>query len=195
MENPETPETPQPEPAQYSPPPLPPAARAELPQKSPVLAMFLSLLPGLGNVYNGLYRRGITLFLIWAALLGLTVSEEVENPFLILCIVFIFVFSAVDAYRQATLINYGLTSADALTEEKGTLDNIGGWGLIPGVALVALGLYGLLRKYFDIDLGWILDQWPWVIIGFGGWMIYQAFQQRKSEEDGGEREVAKAEKG
>ena len=179
MANPD--ETPQPEPAQPPPPPPPPppAARAELPQKSPVLAMFLSILPGLGNVYNGLYRRGITFFLIWAALLGLTVNEEVENPFLILCIVFVFVFSAVDAYRQATLINYGLTSADALTEEKGALDAIGSWGLIPGVALVALGLYGLFRKYFDIDLSWVLDQWPWVIIAFGGWMIYQAIQQRR----------------
>ena len=163
-------------------PPLPPGPGPELPQKAPGLAAFLSLLPGLGNIYNGLYRRGFTFFLVWAVLLALTINvDDHERAFFIPCMVFFFFFNIFDAYRQATLINYGYTPK--LPDDKGILENLGSWGLIPGVALVALGLYGLLRRYFDIDLSWVLDQWPFIIIAFGGWMIYQALQQRRDGEE------------
>ncbi len=166
-------------------PPLPPPPMSlELPKKAPGLAAFLSLLPGLGNIYNGLYRRGFTFFLIYAGLLALAINvDDHERAFFIPCTVFFFFFNIFDAYRQATLINYGYAAAPA--DDKSVFDNLSNWGLIPGVALVVLGLYGLFRRYFDIDLSWVLDQWPYAIIAFGGWMIYQAIQQRQDTEGGG----------
>ena len=53
---------------------VPPAAAyaaAHPLRKSPRLAMALSLFPGLGNVYNGLYLRGLIQFLIVGSLMGL----------------------------------------------------------------------------------------------------------------------------
>ncbi len=131
-----------------------------------------------------LYRRGFTFFLIYAGLLALAINvDDHERAFFIPCTVFFFFFNIFDAYRQATLINYGYAAAPA--DDKSVFDNLSNWGLIPGVALVVLGLYGLFRRYFDIDLSWVLDQWPYAIIAFGGWMIYQAIQQRQDTEGGG----------
>lgn len=143
--------------------------------KSPLLAAFFSLLPGLGNVYNGLYARGFVFFLLVASLFYSVVdygSETGGGPVLALLIpsmVFVWLFNIFDAYRQATLINLdGLEESPDLVEQRrsGTLS--------AGVALFVLGLYGLLEQFFDIDLTMILDFW-WVgVMALGGWMIWQA---------------------
>lgn len=173
------------------PPPVPPeaplslpqAARPELPQKVPVLAAFLSLvMPGLGNVYNGLYRRAIFFFFLYVTLFGFAInSGEDAKPFVIPCLVFVWLFNVFDAYRQATLLNYGLTSDPAVAQEHGL--NVASWGIIPGVFLMVLGLYGLLRRYLDIDFRWVLDQWPFAVIAAGIWLIYQALRERRQAAD------------
>src|SRR3954468_15768595 len=63
------PETPMPAPT-----PALPAAAATPPflRKNPALAALLSAVPGMGNIYNGLYLRGITFFLVVATLIGIT---------------------------------------------------------------------------------------------------------------------------
>lgn len=175
-------EIPQAEPQHVPPPPAPAAPRPPMPQKSPILAGFLSLLPGLGNVYNGLYRRAVSFFLVWAVIFGLAVNAGDEGsealPFLVLGLLFIWFFNIFDAFRQATLLNLGLTSdPEALREQA---SDLGSWGLVPGVVLVLLGFYGVLREYFDLDLSWLVDQWPFVVIILGGWMIYQTMKQRKN---------------
>ena len=66
----------------HSPPPaLPPAAGpyVRLP-KSPGLAAFLSLFPGLGQVYNGQIARAFVFFFAWVGSIYLT-STGHEFPF------------------------------------------------------------------------------------------------------------------
>lgn len=174
---------PAPEPA-MSPPrrrlPVGLAASAELPQKSPILAAFLSFLPGLGNIYNGLYKRGVTFFLAFVSLfaIGFASGEGVHLALLIPCTIFTWFFNVFDAYRQAILINYGY---------HGDVDeaklNMGGWGLAPGIFLVAVGLYGVLREYLDISWDLLLAQWPWLLIVGGGGLIVQHFRERASASD------------
>jgi len=173
-------ETPQAAPQQLPPPPA--APRPQFPQKSPILAGFLSLLPGLGNVYNGLYRRAVSFFVVWVVIFGIAVNTDGrETPFIVMTMLFIWFFNIFDAFRQATLLNYGLTSDPEMLREQAS--DLGSWGLVPGVVLVVLGLYGVLREYFDLDLSWLVDQWPIAIMALGAWMIYQTLKQRKSAGD------------
>ena len=165
-------------------PPLhPPAvysAPAELPPKSPILAAFLSILPGLGNIYNGLYRRGVTFFLAYVALFGLALTQG-DGPhlaFLIPCTVFTWFFNVFDAYRQAILINYGYRD-----DVDGAKLSMKGWGLVPGIVLVAVGVYGILDQYFDISWDLLFDQWPWLLILGGGGLIAQHYRERVGTTD------------
>ena len=63
------------EPDNLSPSPPPPPAPSEpedapqVSRKNPVLAACLSGFPGIGNLYNGLYMRGMAFFLICASLI------------------------------------------------------------------------------------------------------------------------------
>lgn len=175
----EAPPPPAPQAAQLPPPPQ----ASELPKKTPLLAAFLSLvMPGLGSVYNGLYRRAVFFFFLYVTLFGFAINGSEDSlPFLVPCLVFVWLFNVFDAYRQATLLNYGLTADPAVTDELRL--NAASWGIIPGVILMVLGLYGLLRRYLDIDLGWVLDQWPFAVIAAGAWLIYQAVRQRERSAD------------
>lgn len=176
------PEAPQTE-APHAPPPPPPrppmtSPQASLPQKTPILAGLLSVVPGLGHVYNGLYQRAIAFFLIYVTLFGaaLNVPTDGERAFIIPCLVFFWLFNIFDAYRQATMINYGYTSL-----EGPPAGEIRSMALIPGVVLCVVGGYGLARRYFDFDLRWLLEQWPFLLLLFGGFLIWQALKARRFE--------------
>jgi hypothetical protein len=148
------------------------------PQKTPILAGILAVVPGLGHVYNGLYPRAVAFFLIYVTFFSLAISarSDGERAVLIPCMVFFWLFNLFDAYRQATLINYGYASSTFPQPANGDLRSM---AFIPGIALIAVGVYGLLRRYFDFDLRWILDQWPYLLILFGGLMIFQGLKARR----------------
>ena len=91
--NPPMPATP---PAQAVAPPVPVLTAGDPRRKSPLLAMLLSLLPGLGQVYVGYYRRGFAHALIVAVLLTVTSIEiEAVMPFLAISLAFCNVASGV----------------------------------------------------------------------------------------------------
>ena len=143
--------------------------------RAPLMAAFLSIMPGLGNIYNGLYQRGVTFFLIVVGIFGIAV-ESGEGPhlgFLIPALGFSWFFNIFDAYRQATLINYGYTDA---TLPKAPKQSASG-GLMLGVAVFLIGLYGFLREVLDIDFSAILEYWFLGFMAFGGWLIYQGLKK------------------
>ena len=154
--------------------------RRPLPERSPVLAALLSVVPGLGNIYNGLYSRGISFFLIFVSLIVLAVNanEDTEFAFLGPSIAFFWLFNIFDAYRQATLINAGGTPDLGVVEGA----RMGRSTLFPGVVLLAMGSYGLLRKFFDLDLSWVFEQWPFVLLAAGAYLVYNA---TRAQRDGG----------
>jgi hypothetical protein len=152
-------------------------------RRRPAFAAFLSILPGFGNVYNGLFYRGLLTFLVFFSLV-FTTAESGDGPqlaILVPAMIFTWLFGVVDAYRQATLINYGITEASLGTTETSFRAPSG--NLAVGVALFVIGLYGLLNQVFDIDLSVLLDYWYVLIMAFGGWMIYQSLQARKAVEE------------
>ena len=176
-------ETPWPQEAPPAPLAPPVAATSSLPdgmaRKSPALAAFLSLFPGLGNIYNGLYMRGLTFFLIVASLIAIT--AEGNQPIFGLGIAFFWLFSIMDAYRQATLINYGYAQDLGLTDlPKHPRASQG--GLAAGIILTLIGLIAFLDRFFVIDLEWLIDFWPLALMGIGLWLIVAAVRDRHKAE-------------
>ena len=164
-------ETPAPVPA------LPAAAAApSVLRKNPGLAALLSLFPGMGNVYNGLYLRGITFFLVIASLIGIVNTGR--YPLFGLAIAFFWLFNVIDAYRQATLINYGYA------QDLGLLDlprhpRASQGGLAAGVLLTLIGLFAAVDQYFDVRLDWLFDLWPFALVVAGAWLIWSALRDRR----------------
>lgn len=160
-----------------APAPAPPLAAGQLPfdRKIPLLAGLLSGFPGLGNVYNGLYVRGLVQFLIVAGLMGLV--DYTETPFFVMTTIFFWAFSVLDAYRQAVLINYGYAQDLGLIDRP-ERPRAGQGGLIAGVVLTLLGIVATLEQYVDIDLRWLYELWPLLLVGVGIWLIAASVRER-----------------
>ncbi len=188
VESPVAPPEPPPSPAHHE-PAYPPAARTaaqptiQPPQhaRSPILAALFSLFPGLGNVYNGLYLRGVTFFLICFGLIGLASgTDEPEVVLLVFSVIFVWLFNIFDAYRQATLINFGYPTEVELPKRRTSL---GSGGLVAGSAVFLLGFYGFLRETFNIDLTFLADHWYVLFMIFGGFLIAQTVMQRRKADE------------
>jgi hypothetical protein len=144
-------------------------------EKTPFLAGILSVVPGLGNVYNGLYVRGLAFAFICIGLFLIAILEEA--PPLIPFIIFFWLFNVIDAYRQATLINYGAASADLDPTRRPEWQSSG--GMILGVALSLVGAYGLVTKLFPrFDLSELFEYWWVAFLIFGPWLIFKTLQER-----------------
>jgi hypothetical protein len=169
-------------------PPAVPAPAAELAapaamvpppigRKNPILAAVLSAFPGIGHVYNGLYMRGVTFFLIIVSLMVLADRNEAFVP----AVAFFWLFSVIDAYRQATLINYGYAQDLGLVDlPKHPRASQG--GLLAGVLLSLIGLVAALDRYTIIRLEWIFNLWPFALIAVGAWMIWASLKDRRRAE-------------
>lgn len=176
--NPETdagtmPETPQvpPAPPQAEPLPLPGAPAEPDPyEKSPGLAAFLSLIPGLGYLYVGAYQRAVMIVVsVFLAIYLLPVPVSIFAP------IFIWFFGMFDSYRQAQIANYG-------AEEPRQPDFTSRSGnLAFGVFLAVVGALLTLNNFFDIDLEWIADWWPMLLFLIGVWVIINAIREKKED--------------
>jgi len=94
-----------------------PARLATPPGKNPAAAGLLSLFPGLGHVYLGLYKRGIVFFAIFVMLIAIADRGD-SGPFGML-IPFWVIFVLIDAVRQARAINAtGMPEPGFFGEEK-----------------------------------------------------------------------------
>ena len=174
-----------PAPQTYSPPPAAPPVPPS--RRSPKLAAFFSLMPGFGNVYNGLFSRGLLTFLIFFGFFFI-VQENNQGPemaLLVPAMIFTWLFGVVDAYRNATLINLGVTELE-LKNQMPEIKAPDG-GLAIGAALFFIGLYGFLTQALEIDMSILFDYWYVILMGFGAWMIYRGYQTR--QQDGGSSEL------
>ena len=154
-------------------------------EKTPILAGFLSIVPGLGNIYNGLYVRGLAFCLICSGTFVFGAAREIAV--LIPFIIFFWLFNIIDAYRQAMLINYGYTEAPDLRSAQDSEWQTSG-GLILGVAISLVGLYGLssylVDRYFpQLDLSELLIDYWWVaFVLCGPALIFKAVQELRAKD-------------
>ncbi len=171
--------------------PAPPApapagyARFDPHHKSPALASFLSLMPGLGQVYVGYYQRGFVHVLIVGSVIALLAADAVDEliPLCAIFLAFFWLYNIVDAGRRAAFYNQAVAEGERFkpVELPGEAIVPGrGGSLAGGVVLVIVGFAMLLHTRFDVSLEWIEDWWPMAPMVLGCYLIYLAVQDRKS---------------
>lgn len=172
---------------------LQPEARAVPPQmpkkkriKVPFVAGFLSLCPGLGQVYNGLMGRALFMFVAFL-LLGWSIGQmgpAGEGPILLTIMAFL-VWQLVDAVRTAKDINRLGRVPDPDEAEamgRGSIPGLdhGSKGL--GIGMMVLG--GLLL-FGNLGMSRMLSHliegvWPVALLLGGIWLVRRSRNERRA---------------
>ncbi len=182
-----------PPPPQFSPPPPPAPVAPAVPvtpvvveRKSPGLAGFLSIFPGLGHLYLGLYQRAFAFAGGFVVLIGLTSHGRGEH-FLGPLIAFVWFFGIIDAVRQAKAINRGYVSESGFAAEARLPRASEGIGSLTwGVILVGLGVLWLVDRYVDIDWSF-MEYWggPVALILLGLVLVISHVRRKRTEHEAG----------
>ena len=152
---------PQPPPAQATAAPPPVVMQTVVvDRKSPGLAGFLSVFPGLGHLYLGLYPRAFTVGGAFALGIMMT-SHGRAGEFFGPIIAFIWFFGIIDAVRQAKAMNRGQVAESGFAPEQQMRKAAQGTGALTwGVILVGIGGLWLADQYADLDRFWeIIGSW------------------------------------
>lgn len=168
---------PEPNTSQQSPPPppLPGAAPYVRLPKSPGLAAFLSLFPGLGQIYNGQIARAFAFFFAWVGSIYLTANGH-EFPFAFV-IPFVYLYNMIDAWKGATAANRRFLGGHSeAEEEEGPSVESPVWGGL----LVVFGLVILASNLGWFDLERLARWWPVLLIGVGVWFLYTSITKKKA---------------
>jgi TM2 domain-containing membrane protein YozV len=169
---------------QSPPPPLPPAAALAGPApyvrlpKSPGLAAFLSLFPGLGQVYNGKIARAFVFFFAWVGSIYLTASGH-EFPFAFM-IPFVYLYNMIDAWKGAAAINTRFLGGKAEPEEEAGIESP-----VWGASLALFGVLILFNNLGWLDLERLARWWPLLLIAVGAYFVYASVQQKKKAAEAG----------
>ena len=152
--------------------------------KSPALACFLSLMPGLGQVYTGYYVRGFVHIVTVAGIITLLASGDMDGlaPFLGLFLAFFWLHNCIDAARRATFYNQmlaGGTELDPLTPEMKIPGSSG--SIFAGLGLIVAGIIALSYTKYDMSLAWLEDWWPLVPILIGIYLVGMAALDRMKD--------------
>ncbi|HET9298810.1 MAG TPA: DUF5668 domain-containing protein [Candidatus Polarisedimenticolaceae bacterium] len=176
------------DPALQSPPSPPPGWTYNPPprvgdprRKQPLLACFLSLMPGLGQIYVGYYRRGFVHAIVVCTLITLLSSNVIwgAEPLFGVFLGFFWMYNIIDAGRRAALYNYaldGIAKID-LPEDGGSIGMQGTIG--GGLLLIVLGAVALSHTLFGYSLSWVRDYWPLLPIGLGVYLLAKGMMDRK----------------
>ena len=150
-ENPSSPPPP-PAPAAAGPPPIVQPLPAIVERKSAGLAGFLSMFPGVGHLYLGLYQRALAFAGAFVICIGLAGHRgEFFGPL----IGFVWFFAIIDAVRQAKAINRGYVAESGLASAEKLRKAAEGTGALTwGVILIGLGGLWLLDRYVNLERFW-----------------------------------------
>jgi TM2 domain-containing membrane protein YozV len=162
------------DPQPATPPPAlpPPGPYVRLP-KSPGLAAFLSLFPGLGQVYNGQIARAFAFFFAWVGSIYLT-STGHEFPFAFV-IPFVYLYNMIDAWKVASAINQRFLGGRSEPEESAALESP-----VWGALLVIFGVLILFNNLGWLDLERLARWWPVLLIAVGLWFVYASVQKKRT---------------
>jgi TM2 domain-containing membrane protein YozV len=152
-------------------------------RKKPALAGILSLMPGLGQIYVGYYRRGFIHAIAVASTITILASESAGKlePFFGFLISFLWLYTVIDAVRLAHLYNDALAGLGP-EDLRRELVLVGRRGSLVGGALIALvSLVILLHTRFGMPLDWVEDWWPIFPLGFGVYLLVQGIRDRKAK--------------
>jgi len=155
------------------------------PPKSPAAAGILSgFFPGVGQLYNGEYLKGILFLIIFAGLISL--QPHGGQPFPGLILAGFYVFQIIEAVQTAKSINLqaqGAPGAPASPAIPGASTPAKpapkSGSVFWGLGLMALGAIFLLANFDILDYDRIFDFWPVLIIIVGIKMIFDYSIKKK----------------
>ena len=190
-----TPATP-PAPPSPPPPPAPPPVMPVMPavpvtpvfveRKSPGLAGFLSIFPGLGHLYLGLYQRAFA----FAGAFCLLIFFNSHGRIAVLsgpATAFLWFFAIIDAVRHAKAINRGYVAESGFATPTQLRKASEGTGSLTwGVILVGLGGLWLVDRYVDIDWSF-MENWggPVALMLLGLVLVISHVRRKRSEHEAG----------
>ena len=153
-------------------------------RKSPALACFLSLMPGLGQVYVGYYQRGFVHAAVVGTLIALLSSRLEElTPLLALFLTFFWLYNIIDAGRRAALYNELLAGRTGIELPADLmLPGLGG-STVGGVVVALVGILLLAHTAFGMSLSWLKEWWPVAVILFGGYLFIKARIDRPQSQE------------
>jgi len=166
--------------------PQPVAAYADSRRKSPLLALVLSGMPGVGQIYVGYYQSGFVHAIVVAGLLALLNSPGFEGsplfPLFAVFMAFFWLYSMIDAFRRASLYNHALAGGREIElPDEISLPTFRG-SIAGGVAIAALGAILLLNTRFGMSLEWIEQWWPAAILLFGAYLVWKGIEERQKQQ-------------
>ena len=156
--------------------------------KNAVLACFLSLMPGLGQIYVGFYQRGFLHILVVGSTIAILAEEPVRalTPLLGIFLPFFWLYNVIDAGRRAGLYNHALRSGGTMDLPLEIPGQGGAGGAVFGGAiLIGLGFLLLMYTRFGLSLQWLHEWWPLGPIVFGAWLVAKGLAAGKIKKQDG----------
>lgn len=145
------------------------------------LAALFALLPGMGAVYNRQNIKGVVHFVAIVGLFQLT-ALRVASGFFVLSGLSFYLYSIVDAYRTARLIDQGESpAADELRFKRSLINR----APVIGIVLITTGLLLVIRIARPLAFITFARLFPVALIILGGYLLTRYFK-RSSEESSGE---------
>jgi TM2 domain-containing membrane protein YozV len=147
--------------------------------KSPFLAAFLSIIPGLGQIYVGYYNRGFVNPVVVGGIMSLLIASDGGSrppfyfPLAVIFLIFFWLYNVIDAWRRATMYNLALEGFESMRlPDDMSAPSLGG-STFGGAVLVLCGVVILLHTRFGLPLEILEQWWPLVPVLFGGYLIYR----------------------
>lgn len=144
--------------------------KLRLPADAPQRAVWCSIIPGMGAVYNNEYLKAVTYFAVFASLI---IMGNAHGIFGFGAFVFL-VFTMFDSYRTAEQQRRRLMESSGNPKEVPDQDkSMIAWGIFLMVLGVLFLLQNIISYYFMNQL------WPLVFILLGGYLVYRAMKDQK----------------
>jgi TM2 domain-containing membrane protein YozV len=146
--------------------------------KSPSLAAFLSIFPGMGAIYNGNFLKGITYILLFAVLIVLTGNaHEPDSVVFGLMIAGFYIFQIIDSYNEAGKVNQNILKDD---KSAGSREDI---SLFSAIVVLMVGIVFQMANFDLLTYRQVTRLWPLVLIAFGIKIVFNYFIREENTND------------
>jgi hypothetical protein len=154
------------------------ASKKGIKEKSPSLAAFLSIFPGIGAIYNGNFLKGITFMLLFAVLIVLTSNaNEPDSVVFGLMIAGFYIFQIIDSYNEAGRINETISGEE---NSSGSNEDI---SLFSAIVVLLIGIIFQLANFDLLTYRQVTRLWPLALIAFGIKIVFNYFKREEKTND------------
>jgi hypothetical protein len=145
-------------------------------EKSPALAAFLAIFPGMGAMYNGNIIKGITYMLVFAVLIVLTDNANDPDAAVFgMLIAGFFIYQIIDSYNEAGKINQNVLAEENPASDREDLS------LFSAIVVLVIGIVFQLANFDLVTYRQVTRLWPLVLIIFGIKIVFNYFKKEENK--------------